>query len=57
MISTFNTRFGGGSSGPLHSLGAFHWTFACMGVVTCFSAAIFWQLSTHEAMGDVSPEA
>jgi Na+/melibiose symporter-like transporter len=42
--------FGGVDAGPQHlnALGAFRWTFVCVGVVTVTSAAIFAQLEpTH----------
>jgi len=42
--------FGGVDAGPEHfnALGAFRWTFVCVGVVTVTSAAIFAQLEpTH----------
>jgi hypothetical protein len=46
LVSTFNGRLPGGQA-----LGAFHATFFCMGLITCTSAAIFWQLSPAESLG------
>ena len=43
MIAAFNRQFGGENS-QLESLHAFHATFVCMGLITCASAWIFWQL-------------
>ena len=45
ILSAFHEQFGGEHSqgGSLH---AFHATFVCMGIITCASAWIFWQLDS-----------
>jgi hypothetical protein len=42
LLSTFLNMFGHGE-GP-ETLEAFHATFMCIGLITCASAWIFWQL-------------
>lgn len=42
MISAFHSRF-------KQPLIAFHGTFFCMGLITCTSAAIFWQLEAQKS--------
>lgn len=41
ILATFTERFG---TQPEQTLRAFHWTFVCVGMMTCFSAWIFAQL-------------
>ena len=43
VLAAFNRQYGGENSQP-ESLHAFHATFVCMGLITCASAWIFWQL-------------
>lgn len=42
VLTTFTERFGHDPAGTLR---AFHWTFACVGLITCSSSWIFWQLN------------
>jgi hypothetical protein len=42
LLTTFTGMFG--SDTATHSLRAFHATFLCVGLMTCASAWIFWQL-------------
>ena len=44
MLSYFNSRY--------TKLDAFHTTFVCMGIMTCASALIFWQLKKDELLKD-----
>jgi hypothetical protein len=43
LLTTFHESSAQGD--PRHTLAAFHWTFLCVGVITCASAWIFGQLS------------
>jgi EmrB/QacA subfamily drug resistance transporter len=43
LLNTFTNLFAHGQA--THALPAFHATFVCIGVVTCISATIFWQLA------------
>lgn len=43
LLSTFAKKFGAYEDG-VFAIQAFRWTFVCMGVITCSSAWIFWQL-------------
>jgi EmrB/QacA subfamily drug resistance transporter len=45
LLTTFMDRFGGAHD-PARALEAFHATYFCMGLITCTSAWIFWQLRT-----------
>jgi EmrB/QacA subfamily drug resistance transporter len=42
LLATFTDMFG--TDTPAHSLRAFHATFLCVGLMTCASAWVFWQL-------------
>jgi EmrB/QacA subfamily drug resistance transporter len=42
LLSTFTAMFGADTAA--HSLHAFHATFLCVGLMTCASAWVFWQL-------------
>jgi EmrB/QacA subfamily drug resistance transporter len=46
VLAAFTGLFGAGSAAQ--TLTTFHATFACMGLITMASAAIFWQLRGHE---------
>jgi len=47
VLAAFTGLFGSGSAAQ--TLAAFHATFACMGLITLASAAIFWQLTPLES--------
>jgi hypothetical protein len=55
VLAGFTAVFG--SATPIETLHAFQATFACMGLITLASAAIFWQLSPDErATAPAQPE-
>ena len=47
LLSTFTQHYGPQDGGSM-ALQAFRATFLCMGLITCSSAWIFWQLPTHD---------
>lgn len=47
LLSTFTQHYGPQEGGGM-ALQAFRATFLCMGLITCSSAWIFWQLPTHD---------
>ena len=47
LLSTFTQHYGPQDGGGM-ALQAFRATFLCMGLITCSSAWIFWQLPTHD---------
>ncbi|RZL05819.1 MAG: MFS transporter, partial [Rubrivivax sp.] len=53
VLAGFTGFFGSGS--PAQTLSAFHATFACMGVITLASSAIFWQLRGSERAAPDTP--
>ena len=44
LLATFTEQYGGLQNG-VNPINAFHATFVCIGLMTCASAWIFWQLS------------
>ena len=57
VLAAFTSFFGSGEA--VQTLHSFQATFACMGLITLASAAIFWQLSpaVHGVKPAESPEA
>ncbi len=50
LLATFSSMFGHGT--PAQMLPAFHATFVAVGLITCASGWIFWQLSPDIRIGD-----
>jgi EmrB/QacA subfamily drug resistance transporter len=55
LLNTFMQRFNG-TLDPAEAVRAFHATFICMGLFTCTSAWIFWQLSPDVRSDRKPPE-
>lgn len=53
LLTTFHESVG---SDPRHTLAAFHWTFLCVGLITCASAWIFGQLSGDVRLNETHQE-
>lgn len=56
LLNSFLAHFGG-TNNPEASLKAFHATFVCMGLFTCSSAWIFWQLAPEIRATSKEPRA
>ncbi|AFY02464.1 multidrug transporter subunit MdtD [Bdellovibrio bacteriovorus] len=54
MLTGFSDQFGSVNHGALRT---FQWTFICMGVITCSSAAIFWQVPVGERKKEPIPQS
>jgi EmrB/QacA subfamily drug resistance transporter len=55
LLNSFMTRFNGTLNAEA-ALKAFHATFVCMGIFTCTSCWIFWQLSPDVRVSTKAPE-